>query len=484
MTKVFVNVLSPPSPLVSAKGDGVTDDTVALQNIITSHEGKIIIIPYTNSFYLLSAQLDLPSNTHLIIDGTIKLANGANCHMLNLGTGTNFTIEGMGILDGNMVNQTNPLDNAKGAIVSGNVLTYGGAGASNIRIRNITIQNVQYWPFNLVNSNDIIIENVKAITFVSSANVSKCHDFEIKGCLIEGSTIDMGLVAYGGCYNGKIHDNTSTGNHDVGINIFDDIYSAGVCHDIEVYNNFTNTNGNVGIGIQSNDNGSQHYNIKIHDNISKNDNLVGPTGNGFGTLTYSKDCEIYNNTIVEHNGIVALLLNGERINAHDNTIINCGHTTSNGWALGLGGDGTKGGAYWVSNNKVIDNQIIPTTKYPLALIGADGTVYSDIIINNNNFTTNLVSGGTPIYNPGTWTYKAYNNEGYKTENQGIGSIESAAWTVAINHSLVSIPKNITFAIAGNVTNAWVASSDSASFTIQFAAAAPSALGIYWSANTY
>ena len=41
-----INILFPPSPLVAAKGDGVSDDTTAIQNIINGlTNGGTVIIP-------------------------------------------------------------------------------------------------------------------------------------------------------------------------------------------------------------------------------------------------------------------------------------------------------------------------------------------------------------------------------------------------------------------------------------------------------
>ncbi len=65
-------------------GDGVHDDTSALQEMIDSGACEISL-PAPENFYLISRTLTLPSNFRLILPrfAKIKLADGANCPMLS-----------------------------------------------------------------------------------------------------------------------------------------------------------------------------------------------------------------------------------------------------------------------------------------------------------------------------------------------------------------------------------------------------------------
>lgn len=74
------NVLS-----YGAKGDGATDDTAAINAVLSSKgaTGGVVLLPAGRNF-LISAPLILPSNTVLDARGaTVTLAAGSNCNLLN-----------------------------------------------------------------------------------------------------------------------------------------------------------------------------------------------------------------------------------------------------------------------------------------------------------------------------------------------------------------------------------------------------------------
>jgi hypothetical protein len=94
ITGAHINVLD-----FGAVGDGVTDDTVAVQAAITASNGTPVVFNAGKTF--LCGTFSVPSNAHLIINGTIKasltvidtpLITGANI--------SNVIIEGTGNLDG------------------------------------------------------------------------------------------------------------------------------------------------------------------------------------------------------------------------------------------------------------------------------------------------------------------------------------------------------------------------------------------------
>lgn len=63
LNNTFTNNSFVIATLFGAKGDGVTNDTAALQNVINSYPGSIIFLP--SGTYMIT-QLIIPSNTHIV----------------------------------------------------------------------------------------------------------------------------------------------------------------------------------------------------------------------------------------------------------------------------------------------------------------------------------------------------------------------------------------------------------------------------------
>jgi hypothetical protein len=71
MAKVFINVMAPPLvPMAQAKGDGVNDDTGAINGCIsyahTQHDGGVVIMPMPSAYYKVSSKIVMYSNILLI----------------------------------------------------------------------------------------------------------------------------------------------------------------------------------------------------------------------------------------------------------------------------------------------------------------------------------------------------------------------------------------------------------------------------------
>lgn len=104
-----INVLYPPSPLVAAVGDGVTDDTVAIQaciNYVVSQGGGVLFFPtgtYIISQLVISDSIKLLGQNRTAI---LKQKDNSNDNFINItGTGKHIEIEGL-VFDGNNINQS------------------------------------------------------------------------------------------------------------------------------------------------------------------------------------------------------------------------------------------------------------------------------------------------------------------------------------------------------------------------------------------
>jgi len=112
-----------------ATGDGTTNDTTAVQAAINASGGKPVVFNAGKTF--LCTALTVTSNTHLIINGTLKSHASIGSNPLISGsTVSNVIIEGSGIVDGNKSNV--------GSVNSTGIYL---ATATNCRVQDITIQN-------------------------------------------------------------------------------------------------------------------------------------------------------------------------------------------------------------------------------------------------------------------------------------------------------------------------------------------------------
>lgn len=132
-TQRGINVKYPTLPLVGAKGDGITDDTAAIQNALASLDsqyGGVVYLPA--GVYIVSATLTLPQKTRLI------------------GAGSSATVikqSGMAT-SSKIISVPNPYCHISEMSVDGNMLGNGygiyvdtGANPANFWMNDVTIYN-------------------------------------------------------------------------------------------------------------------------------------------------------------------------------------------------------------------------------------------------------------------------------------------------------------------------------------------------------
>jgi hypothetical protein len=184
-----------------AKGDGVTDDTAAIQAALGQHLRAMIYIPVSPSGqpYLIGAPgLNIYGQTTVVIDGNLKLANGANGGVLHIPAGSSqISIGGQGTIDANGANQTT---------VPGFAL-YADQ-SSHIRISGITLQNALNWNLNIVQCSNVRVDGVKMLNCGNSNEFAQgSDDCWLTNCLIDGVN-DLGFAFYGAVTNSGAIGNT------------------------------------------------------------------------------------------------------------------------------------------------------------------------------------------------------------------------------------------------------------------------------------
>jgi hypothetical protein len=219
-----INVLYPPAPLVAAKGDKVTDDTTAIQNLLNHLRdlggGKAY---FPNAKYLISATLKLPSKVYMIglssftfkgidktdnqenfinnLNSVIYLKSGSNCNMIEPEDPENFFSSGISdiALYGNKINQTTT--GLKGINVPTPAVTTNQR--SQAIFRNVLIYEVKGTGFyGGKEQHELFFDNVCSYGCES-------HGFELYGQDIKGEKVLSGanggngfVIAHGGSLRG------------------------------------------------------------------------------------------------------------------------------------------------------------------------------------------------------------------------------------------------------------------------------------------
>lgn len=189
-----------------ALGDGVTDDTTAIQAALTAATaagGGDVFVP---SGTYLSGLLTVGSKTRLVLSpaATLKLKNGANSILLDFSAATNSGIEG-GTVDGNRANQTTGAGGA--AIELGT-----GCYARNVKVQHCKVAGIR------ANYSDGVVEGctitdtgimgIFSWTDIPGANIARLR--------IVGNTVDRSAEGAGIVYGGiSVQGTTANGTYTV-----------------------------------------------------------------------------------------------------------------------------------------------------------------------------------------------------------------------------------------------------------------------------
>ncbi|MCD0468790.1 glycoside hydrolase family 28 protein [Flavobacterium sp. JAS] len=267
-----------------AKGDGKTNDAIAIQKAIDacSITGGQVLIPAPFTF--LTGPFNVKSNVDLHIEGGARILASPDEKLYaesafreNKGEGTiwiggknieNFTISGNGKIDGNGISFMGAEEEDAYVLKPFNVLdprphVLTIIGGKNIRIKDVHIGNSAYWTIHLVGCNDVVISGITLLNSLKVRNsdgidLDHSKNVRISDCYIESGDDCICLKnrrefeEFGACENITVTNCTMTSSScaiKIGSENMDAIRQV-------VFNNCIIKNSNRGVGIQNRDEGT------------------------------------------------------------------------------------------------------------------------------------------------------------------------------------------------------------------------------------
>lgn len=442
-----------------ALGDGLADDTGAVQAAIeaASITGGVMYFP--PGAYVINAMLLIPSNVHL------------------KGAGELTTVLKFGVIDHGITN-IDPVGGNESIYLShfsidGSDVTYFGVfldGVQGACINQVRVISTGSHGISLRNGVRAKIVNCtvtnnggSGVEFVSQT------DSIIQGCNIN-SNIERGIMLQGGSMRNRIDSN------DISLNTLSGVMLplASTATQNTISNNVLWKNSGSGIVIQS------MFNTITGNTVREN----GTTGADQGVMCNASYNIIANNIITEGKGVgidvgggsnISIVGNvvsfnanfGIEINGFDpvNSSFNC--TVSNNTVTSNKQDGIRvqitTGSTRNSNNHIISsNRVDGNTGYGITLSSGAGQNY----VADNYFTANTAGS---VSNSGSGNVFR-NNRGYLTESNGTSTIASGSTSVVVNHNLNRQPfvKDIIVTpnnSLGNAAKYWVSNVTATQFTI-------------------
>lgn len=272
---LLINVKYPPLPLESAKADGLTNVTIAIQAIIdyiSGLGGGTVYLP--KGTYLVSG-ITLPSNICLLGAGKglsiLKLINNSTHHLIYSAISSNVKISNM-TLDGNKANQEiNTYFGVEfNAVTNGEIenLEVKNCSAHGIDCRNSS--NIHVYKCVSINNYNVGINFNSVLNGFINKNICSgngmggiyLENFMSKNCVVSENIVNYNgtEVSHQGILvqaeNVHVTDNFTFSNHGVGIDL-------GNCNKITVKGNYVYDNGSIGIELNSTDNSIVSGNIVI-----------------------------------------------------------------------------------------------------------------------------------------------------------------------------------------------------------------------------
>lgn len=379
-----------------AVGDGVTDDTLAIRAAVNASVNSVCFIP--KGTYVVS-KITIPNNVHIIIEGTLKLKDGANNQLLELGSNVTIQGNGIGTLDGNAIGQTTS------AVLA---CVYGGSSTNplmRVKLEGLVIKNSKNWPVNLsaVESlmKDCILCDSPNMAFFGPGS-KRCW---IVNCTCYNISNDWGLGFYGNVEDCVMYGCVAYNVSQSGLGILSDEHQQSPSNNVIIANCLAYSNGGPGITVGAYS--GSHKNVTISSCISRNNNTANGSLPSNGGIVVERVSYInITGCVIHHNG------NGSNGSVGIGIKGNVKNLTISNNNIHDEGQGSAASGYGILavgvaiENVIIESNIFDddqTTKTMASHISLNSAVAS-CIIKNNIFGDNI-AGRDKLYvsTPPVWT---------------------------------------------------------------------------------
>jgi parallel beta-helix repeat protein len=399
--------------LVSVKdfgaiGDGVADDTLAIQTAVTSCAGRILELPAGT--YIVSSAINLVSNTTIAGVGTIKLKDNCSpkpADILRCNTATNIDISDITI-DANRQNNVdhgtpdvngNQLNSWQGTLLAAIDFAY----VTGFSISNVTVK--ECWGSGIwltdcqdgvVNNNTVKNHRITGIAVRNNtANAATIKTVRVVNNHVEGGIVGVHFIF--GAYDSVCNGNICIGNKDSArfpayaySGTYPNVYpSTGgfKAYGVSGYVSPAMVGDGAGIeatGVFTDPSGTANTAISITGNVCSA-NAVGirleETSNKFA---------VSGNTCRGNDAYGILLFS-----AYFNTL--SGNTCTNNGLDGIRLEKVTGKPQ-ASNNTVTSNVCTENQRYGVIVVGSQGNIITNNIISGNGLnTSNTESGAIGLY---------------------------------------------------------------------------------------
>lgn len=354
----------------AARCDGSTNDTAAIQLAINTAAGRgDVYVPA--GVTCMTGNLSVPSNSHITVDGTLKLLPATNADLFTLATSaTSIVFDGTGTLDGNTSAQTGG--------TSGGIEDTGTP--SDIWVRGLTIQNFRNWPVNLTNVSHAWMSHLRLLNSGNSVEYAIASSDCWASHLYISGIADEGFAFYGGPHDCGIVDSEIVNSTGSGISILNDSGQLAadshilIANIIATGNHYGAVEVNTGSGATA-----QHTHIMINHVIGYGNNQ-GNIG-GYGGLFIANAADVQINGGIFHNDGtgangaqgIQLASNDTNIVINNPTIFDEGHGSTNGVGINFNGATN----VTLNGGHIYDDQGVKTMAFDLnGSIGTGSAIYS------------------------------------------------------------------------------------------------------------